>query len=80
MKVGGKKSWEHNGLEPASCHTSAAGSAIELPGQAVRSALSIVVVSVRSVLNITSGCCVLYTWKSKQNHHLASLTRCPWVR
>ena len=33
MKVGGKKSLEHNGLEPASCHTAAAGSAIDLPGQ-----------------------------------------------
>ena len=34
MKVGGKKSWEHDGLESASCHTKAAGFAIELPGQA----------------------------------------------
>ena len=33
MKVGGKESWEHNGLEPASCHTTVAGAAIELPGQ-----------------------------------------------
>ena len=49
-------------------------------GKRVRSALSIVVVSVRSVLNITSGCFVLYTWTSKQNHHLASITQYPWVR
>ena len=49
-------------------------------GKRVRSALSIVVVSVRSVLNITSGCFVLYTWTSKQNHHLASITQSPWVR
>ena len=80
MKVGGKKSWEHNGLEPASCDTTAAGSAIELTGKRVARALSIVVVSVRSVLNITSGCFVLYTWTSKQNHHLASITQSPWVR
>ena len=48
-------------------------------GNRVRHALSIVVVSVRSVLNITSGCFVLYTWTSKQNRHLASITQSPWV-
>ena len=86
-----KKYWHHeswgekrigNTMESNRRHVTPRPPALPLSyrGKRVRSALSIVVVSVRSVLNITSGCFVLYTWTSKQNHHLASITQSPWVR
>ena len=58
MKVGGKKSWDT--MDSNRRHVTPRPPALPLSyrGKRVRPALSIVVISVRSVLNITSGCCV----------------------
>ena len=55
MKVGGKRAG--NTMDSNRCHVTPRPPALPLSyrGQRVRRALSIVVVSVRSVLNITSG-------------------------